>query len=112
MRPDNSISISNVKDFEELRRFSSISISKLNEILNGSALFSDNVKCQIISATIGGSGSDTEVSHSLNQTPIGYIVIKNSADTGVYDGTTAWSSSKIYLRSGSSCNVTLILLAG
>ena len=44
---------------------------------------------------------DTEdaFSHTLGSVPIGYIVIGRDKGAVIYDGTTAWTATDIYLRS-------------
>lgn len=45
-------------------------------------------------------GDEFAIEHGMGVLPIGYLVIKAaSAGVGVYDGATAWTTEKIYLRS-------------
>ena len=37
--------------------------------------------------------------HTLGSTPIGYIVLSKDKAGHIYDGSTAWNSTTIYLRS-------------
>lgn len=43
--------------------------------------------------------TDFAVAHSLGVTPVGYIVVGRDMATTIYNGTTSWDSSNIYLRS-------------
>lgn len=44
-------------------------------------------------------GTETSVSHPLGRVPAGYVVYGQSAAGSVYDGSTAWTEQKIYLKS-------------
>lgn len=59
----------------------------------------------------GAANTEDTIAHGIGSVPVGYIVIKQDKASNVYLGTTAWTSSNIYLRqSGTSVATTLFLL--
>ena len=60
-----------------------------------------NFDAEIIDVTSGGT-ADTEftVTHTLSRVPLEAFTIWKSLGMIVYRGTTAWTSTTIYLRSG------------
>lgn len=57
--------------------------------------------------------ADTEdtISHGLGRVPVGYIPAKQDKAGTVYDGTTAWTATHIYLRaSAASMALTVMVL--
>ena len=56
------------------------------------------------------AGTEFSISHTLGRVPAGYIVVKRDKAAVVYDGTTVWTTSTIYLRcSVSSTALRLIV---
>jgi len=60
----------------------------------------ENISGEFLDITTNAT-PDTEdaFSHTLGSVPIGYIVIGRDKAGVIYDGTTAWTSTSIYLRS-------------
>lgn len=56
--------------------------------------------------------ADTEkaLTHTLGRIPVGYMVIGRSNGGVVYDGTTAWTASAIYLKCTTTSNDVLLLV--
>lgn len=78
----------------------------------GDGVRGENISGEFQVVTDTGS-ADTEftVTHNLGAVPIGYIVMKNSKSGNVYSGTTAWTSSTIYLKhSSANANITIFLI--
>ena len=65
---------------------------------------------QVVSDT-GNANTEFSVIHTLGAVPVGYLVLKNSKAGAIYDGTTAWTSTTIYLRhEAANAAVTVFLL--
>lgn len=65
---------------------------------------------QVVSDT-GSANTEFAVTHTIGAVPIGYIVIKNSKAGTVYDGTTSWTSTTLYLRhEAANAAITVFLL--
>jgi len=65
---------------------------------------------QVVSDT-GAANTEFSVAHTLGSVPIGYIVIKNNKAGAVYDGTSAWTSTTLFLRhEAANSAITVFLL--
>lgn len=73
----------------------------LIELLNAGLRFEDNNSLYRVTITTSATpNTEQAVAHTLkNRTPIGYLVISSDKAAHIYDGTTAWTTSNIYLRS-------------
>lgn len=70
----------------------------------------------VIVTTPATANTEFAVAHSLKdkngnaRIPQGYLVVRRSANGVVYDGTTSWTTSNIYLKcSAASVNITLLI---
>lgn len=72
----------------------------LAEVLDSGLTFDDNSSINRKSITTSGT-PDTEaaVSHNLKRVPVGYFVVGRDKAGVIYNGTTAWTTTNIYLRS-------------
>ena len=95
-------------DFNEaLLRFT----RRIVDVLNGGIKITDNFDAQIITVTLTTANTEQTVSHSLKRVPNGYIVLSNDKAAIIYDGTSSWTSSAIYIRSSvNSTTVKLLIL--
>lgn len=65
---------------------------------------------QVISDT-GTAGVEFQVAHTLGAVPVGFIVLKNNKNGVVFDGSTAWTSTNIFLTHGAAnATITVFLL--
>lgn len=53
--------------------------------------------------------SETTIAHNLGRTPLDGIVIKKNGSANIYRGTTAWTSSNIYLIASAAVTATLVI---
>jgi hypothetical protein len=115
-------------DIDELRSFAVKLNSLLDEwLLHG--LDDKNIKRGGISLGSGSPGvagnvdgryitlithetpnTETEHEHGLGRAPCGYIVVRNTNGGIVYDGTSIWTGSKIYIRCTTGSNVVKLLV--
>lgn len=73
------------------------------KILDRGVTFSENVDCRIVSYTSNGSANTEDtVAHTLGKVPIGYIVVGLDKASIVYNGTTSWTATNIYLKNSLS----------
>jgi hypothetical protein len=96
----------------DLERSLDIIFTLIGEILNGGILLEDNFNGFKTTITTSATpGTETAIAHGLKRTPIGYIVLKKDKAAHIYDGSTAFDSSNIYVRSDvASVTVTLFIL--
>lgn len=56
------------------------------------------------------ANTEFSVNHGLGRVPVGFHVVNKDGSTDVYKGTTAWTSSKIFLKStGINIHITLFI---
>ena len=81
--------------------------SRVALLVNAGLRFDDNFSISKVSVTADAT-PDTEftVAHTLKRTPIGYWVIRKDRAGDVYDGTTTFDSSNIYLK----CSVASVVM--
>ena len=73
-------------------------MDQLCQILNNGLIFSDNLESTISSVTTGGAGTELAIPHTLKRVPSGYLVLSRDQAGIVYDGSTAWTTSNIYIK--------------
>jgi hypothetical protein len=101
--------ISNVETLDDVTRYTTQCLTQIVSVLNNNISFSDNFKATIASVTFPTANSEQAVDHGLGKVPTGYILAGASAATSIYNGTTANTDSKIYLKSSVATSVTLII---
>lgn len=102
----------NTQYYKDIRRFDQDFLNTMNEvmrnldsILNRAIRFQDNVDCRLVTFTSSNTpDAENTVAHTLRKVPTGYLVYSRNKAGTVYDGTTAWDSSLIYLK----CNVASV----
>lgn len=102
------LSVSNIKSWEELRKYVSITLDQIVTAINGQIEFIDNCATSQVSVVIPASG-EIGVPHTLGRVPNGYLVAKSSAGIIVFDGTTANTSSNLYVQGTGAANVVLLV---
>lgn len=71
----------------------------------------ENISGEFQVVTTGLADAEKTVSHTLGSIPIGYLVLKQDKAGSLYAGSTAWTSSNIYLKcSVATVTFTLFLL--
>jgi hypothetical protein len=70
---------------------------------------SGNFKGQTIEHTFTGATEEV-IEHKLNRVPQGYIMTQKNANTTVYNGTTAWTSTNLYLVSSAGAATVRIIV--
>jgi hypothetical protein len=99
----------NVEDWIELKRFTSIALDDILSVLNGNIGFTDNCLTTLVSVTIGTANKDVEVRHNLGFTPNGYIVAGLTKNMVIFDGTQAATKTTLYVQ-GSASGVARLLV--
>jgi len=70
----------------------------------------ENLDCQFRLITDSGAANvEFAVTHTLGRIPVGYTVIKNDSNGVIYDGTSTWTTTTIYLRS-SAANASMTIM--
>jgi hypothetical protein len=55
------------------------------------------------------STTETRVRHGLGYVPRGYVVVKRSAAQHIYDGTTAWTDTDLFLLADGAVTATVVV---
>lgn len=86
-------------------------INNLSAIFDRGVNIDDNIDAKRITITTSAT-PDLEVaySHELKRVPIGYIVIERDKAGVIYDGTSSWTDTTIYLRSNVASVAATILV--
>lgn len=99
--------VSNLKDIEQLKRFVSIALNEFKDIVNGNLTFGENIKTKLLNVTF--SGVEASVSHGLGFVPNGYIIVGKSGDFNVYNGTTAWTTTNLFLLASGNGSAKILV---
>ena len=109
-------SASNVKTIEDLTRFVSNSLEKVQSTLNGNVDLLENGANDHINFTfptipVGATlTADVGVRHSLGRIPRGYTKTSSSNTIlSLQNGATANTATTLYLRAGSTGTVTVLV---
>jgi hypothetical protein len=96
---------------EELSKSIDRISSALDLVFANGVGVSDNLDCRVVSlSTSATPDAENTVAHSLSRVPSGYIVVKRNKAAIVYDGTTTWTKTNIYVKCDvASTAVTLII---
>ena len=99
----------NLKTWDELKRFVTTWAGEITGAVNGGLEFGPNIRCKIITANFSAANTENTFIHNLGRIPTGYIVVKQSAATSVYDGGTPNTSTAIFLKASAVANTTLLV---
>lgn len=95
--------------WEDLQRFANQNFETVTQLSQNNVSFSDNIDCQILTAVFPKANTDLLIQHTLKRTPTGYIPFNKSASADIYNGASAWTDTKIYLRSTVAATIKLIV---
>jgi hypothetical protein len=101
--------ISNVGSWEDLRRYASISLKSIVDVVNGDVDLVDNCRTSLVSVTFTAANTETKVAHGLGKVPQGYITVGRSADVRVYDGASDSTSENVFVRASGAGTVRLLV---
>lgn len=82
----------------------------VKQTVNGKLDIASNVNLAPKTVTFGAANSDLQIAHNLNRIPRGYIVISRTAGFVVYDGSTPWTRSNIYLKASSTGTAKIVII--
>lgn len=102
--------LSSTTDPQEFIQKASQLFKQLCDILGGKLTFGDNIQGRMVDAVFTAANSDTIVSHGLQYTPTGYLVIGKSVALDVYGMSgPGWNGDVILLRSTAVGTAKLIV---
>lgn len=78
-------------------------LKKVTDALTNRLTFTDNIAGETITFTSDSvTNVEDEITHHLSKVPQGYLVMSQNKACSIYKGTTAWTSSKIYLMTSNA----------
>ncbi len=95
-------SVSQAADFESLKRFVAQTLEAIISEVNGRLNFGDNIQGAFNTFVFPGPGVEVGADHGIGKVPAGYLVVSATGPMSVYDGSTANSDVKIFLRSSAA----------
>lgn len=93
------LDLSNLENFEQLRRFGAALFREITDLLNGQVTFQDNFSANTLTQNFPIANQDTPINHGLGRVPSGYILVGADVAMSVYDGQGASTVDTIFLRS-------------
>lgn len=108
MRVVTRLTLSNVRNQEELIRYASQDISGIADVINGGLDFT-NFRSTTIDVTFTAADTSQQITHKLGKIPTGYLVVKKSVSMVVYDGTMDPTEQDIFLKSSAIGTARLII---
>ena len=101
--------ISNIQDFENFRRYCSVAVNQLVDVVNGNIDFVDNCGTSLVSVNFTAANAEVRVSHRLGRIPNGWIVVSPTASMQVYKGTNADTETDVYVKSSAIGSCSLLI---
>jgi hypothetical protein len=101
---------SQVEDVEQLKRFSSIVVRELVDVVNGNLSFGDNFKCTVATVSFPSADVEQQIFHNLGRAPVGYVLVSANVAMNLYDGGSANTASELYLKSSAVGTAKIIIL--
>jgi len=109
MKMTSSKDINNVASWIEARPYLAQTLSEMIAVINGNVGLTDNCQTSLVTVSVTAADTDTVVEHKLGKTPQGYLIAGNSANVTVYDGATANTDSKLYVRASGATMLKLLV---
>lgn len=102
--------LQNAEDLDQLKRFVGAFCDEIAREFNGRVTFGDNIRASGPTVVAFTAAGVQEVIHDLNAVPTGFIIINKSATCDVWQASTTWTETKIYLQSSAAANVTIFVI--
>ncbi len=106
---NSKTNVSNIQTLEELRRYTSISLSDIANAINGNLTFSENLQIQAIDVTFLTANTVSTVPHGLGRVPLMWISGNMSTNSVIYQGKAA-DASFLYLAASAASNVRILVI--
>lgn len=102
--------VANIDDWKGAGRFVADSLNEMIGVINGNLEIGLNIKAQIVDASFTATNTDTVIPHSLGRVPNGYILINSNVSTNLYNGSVAFASGNITLKSTAVATTKILIL--
>lgn len=101
--------VSNVRDLEDLKRFSKQILSDIFDTVNGGLEFKSNIWSDIQDVVFVSANAETQVPHSLQKVPTGYVLVGSNVAATLYNGASTWTKTHIYLKSSAVVSARVLI---
>lgn len=101
--------VHNVATLEDLKRFVNNFIGDVFGTVNGGLEFKSNLWTDIQDVSFVAANTETQVAHGLQKVPTGYMLCGSNVSTTLYDGTSSWTKTHLYLKSSAIANVKVLI---
>ncbi len=105
----NLADVSKVVELNELARFSTSNFRQIMEAINGNIQFDANISAVIVETAVTSANVEFGLNHNLGRIPIGYILVKSSAVAVLYDGPSANTGTRIFLKANAASNISVMV---
>lgn len=103
--------ISQVRDWESLRRFTSIGLEAILNEVNGRLDFTNFKSAGPYTVTFAGSSDVQTLIHNLQKVPSGFVVVDLDAAITVYHPAAPdWDMTKVYLQASGAGTAKIWIL--
>lgn len=104
--------MSNLKEWEELRRFTSMGFESLVDEVNGRLDFVANIRASgPHTVTFQTSADIMTITHNLGKVPQGFLMIDLNAGEVVYRPISpVWTAQKAYLQASGAVTATVLII--
>lgn len=110
MKFSAGVDIDRLNGEEEVKRWISIALDQIGQILNNGLSLTDNFNAKFITVSFPVANSEVAAPHGLGRVPSSYIILGANAAMSVYDGTSTSTASVLYLKSSAVGSVRLMVV--
>ena len=86
----------------EALKYATLALEQVGQLLNNGLGFADNFNAKLLAVTFSAGNTDVASLHGLGRVPQGYFQVGQTAASLIYDGSSANTSSLLYLRASAA----------
>jgi len=101
--------VDNCDDWEELKRFTALTLKDIVNLINGNINLTENCQARLVEVVCGVPNIDVRVNHNLGVVPSGYLVSGRTANMVIYDGQGKASATDIFIRASAAGTVKILV---
>lgn len=109
MKVKTTQDVSNVDSLEDLVRYTGKVFGDILTEFNGRVDFLDNCRTSLVSFTFTTANLEYSIPHTLSRVPQGYILVGASVAMSLYNGTSANTTSAIFLKSNAIGTASILI---
>lgn len=98
MKLNKPTDFTNIEEPEKMKSFLTQFAQEIASLVNGNLTLVDNVSPNLVDAVFPTANAEVSLSHGLGKVPRGYLVASLDAAAIIYNGLTANTGDRLYLR--------------